>query len=160
MIQRIQTVYLSFAVILFSIVNFGSPVFYFLGNKMYEFTLYGIFEKSSEKSSEKTSESIAIFPLYMVTVFIAVLLIVAIFSYKNLKKQFLLVRIATLVNGLFILGLVAYYFLHSNPIKAEDTTIQIGNGCYLLLMTLPLLFLANNGIKRDKKLIDSLNRLR
>lgn len=155
MIQRIQTVYLSLAVILLLIVTFGSPLFYFLGSKMYEFTLYGIFERSTEQT-----DSIANFPLFMVTVFVAVLLIIAIFSYKNLKKQSLLVRIALLVNGLFILGLVTYYFLHSNPIKTEETSIQMGNGCYLLTMTIPLLFLANNGIKRDKKLIDSLNRLR
>jgi hypothetical protein len=89
-----------------------------------------------------------------------VLQIVAILSFKDLKRQGLLVRIAGLLNLLLIGTIIAFYFMHPNPVENEATTVQIGNGFYLISLSLIGIFLANNGIKRDKKLIDSLNRLR
>ena len=156
MIQRIQTIYLLVSLICVSIFTFGSNLFYFIGTKIYVFNAFGIFDK------EPTADSIvhAKYPLYLLTTIIATLLFATIFSFKNLKLQGKLVLLAGGVYCILIFTIVTYFFVHSNPIKAEETSIQIGTGFYLILFGFLSLILANNGIKRDKKLIDSLNRLR
>jgi hypothetical protein len=156
MIQRIQTIYLLVSLICVSIFTFGSNLFYFIGTKIYVFNAFGIFDK------EPTADSIvhAKYPIYLLTTVIATLIFATIFSFKNLKLQGKLILLAGGIYSALVIGIVIYFFIHTNPVKAEDTTIQIATGFYLLAMGLLSLILANNGIKRDKKLIDSLNRLR
>ncbi len=156
MIQRIQTVYLLLSIILLSIVSFGTPIFYLIGTKIYEFTAFGVFDTIKVEGSK----AYANYPLYLISLLAVVLQIVAIFSFKDLKRQGLLVKIAGLLNVLIIAAIITFYFMHSNPVENEVTTVQIGNGFYLISLSLIGILLANNGIKRDKKLIDSLNRLR
>ena len=156
MIQRIQTVYLLLSIILLTIVSFGNPIFYLIGNKIYEFTLFGVFDTVKVEGAKTYSN----YPLYLVSILAVILQVIAILSFKDLKRQSLLVKISGLLHVLLIFAVIAYYFLHSNPVKTEQTTIQIGNGFYLISLSLIGIILANNGIKRDKKLIDSLNRLR
>ncbi|MGB1518015.1 MAG: hypothetical protein ACPG8K_02815 [Crocinitomicaceae bacterium] len=43
---------------------------------------------------------------------------------------------------------------------AESVTRELGIGFLLFVLGFPFIFLANVAIKRDKKLLDSLNRLR
>lgn len=156
MIQRIQTIYLLVSLICVSVFTFGSNLFYFIGTKIYVFNAFGIFDK------EPTADSIvhAHHPLYLLTAVIATLLFAAIFSFKNLKLQGKLLLFAGGIYCAFLVGIITYFFIHSNPIKAEETNIQVASGFYILCFGLISLILANNGIKRDKKLIDSLNRLR
>jgi len=158
MIQRIQTIYLLASIICLSIVSFGkNTIIYFFGTFQvhYELNLYGIFDQE-----KKPLESSLSLPLYFLSYALILLLIVAIFSFKNLKRQSILVRSSFFIYGILLLSIVLVFFL--NDIKIDDikATATINSGFYLLSIGLPLLFFANNGIKRDKKLIDSLNRLR
>ena len=52
------------------------------------------------------------------------------------------------------------YFFNDLKIDKVQLNSQFTTGFFILCIGLPALILANNGIKRDKKLIDSLNRLR
>ncbi len=162
MIQRIQTIYLLISIICLTVVNFGSTIFYFIGNEfsqMYGLTVTGVIEKSPEGSSS----TLISYPIYLFTVLIAILLIISVFSFKNLKRQGSLVFLSGILYGILLIGLFAFFFLfkHPDPTALEiTTTSQFGAGIYILLIGFPAVFLANNGIKRDKKLIDSLNRLR
>ena len=158
MIQRIQTIYLLISIACLSIVTFGRTVLvHFMGTTMenYELTVYGIVNQ--EKIPLESGLNL---PLYILSFLLIALLLFTAFSFKNLKRQGLLISISIVLYALLIAAILAIYFL--NNIKIEDLPANaiISSGFYILGIGLPALFLANNGIKRDKKLIDSLNRLR
>lgn len=159
MIQRIQTLYLLGAIICLSIVLFfKNTILDFLGTnsiERYKFTLYGI--NNQEDVPLQVSYNL---PFYIVPFIVIILLLMAIFSYKNLNRQSLLIKISIVLYGLLVLGIVAIFFFHNIQIEGITANAFIGSGFYILGMGLSLLFFANNGIKRDKNLLDSLNRLR
>jgi hypothetical protein len=45
-------------------------------------------------------------------------------------------------------------------LSADETKRELGLGFFFFVLGFPFCFLAQLGIKRDKKLLDSLNRLR
>lgn len=93
----------------------------------------------------------------------AAVLLVAIFSYKKLKIQLMMGRIALVI---YLLLLVAWVIEGSfiapvataGVVGAQQTLL--GPGFFIFLAGLIFLALGNNGVRKDKKLIDSLNRLR
>lgn len=159
MIQRIQTLYLLGSAICLSIVLLvKNSIMDFLSTssvERYHFTLYGIYNQ--EKMPLDSSFNL---PFYLAAFILIGLIIFSIFSYKNLNRQSLLIKISIVLYSLLILGLVAIFFLNDIKIENVAANVIIGPGFYIIGMGLPLLFFANNGIKRDKNLLDSLNRLR
>ena len=158
MIQRIQTLYLSIAIILLSLVTFGSTLFSFVNEtSRYTFSTYGITEYSIENESIAGTSN---FPFYLGTGALILLCFLCIMSYKNLKRQF---KLGRLIFGLYFLMLIVVVLLSifgSELIDAETTARENGLGLFLFIAGFPFSFLANTGIKRDKQLIDSLERLR
>jgi len=64
---------------------------------------------------------------------------------------------------LYLLILIAFIVFASigySPSKSIETTRELGLGFIFLVLGFPFAFLGQIGIKRDKKLLDSLNRLR
>jgi NAD/NADP transhydrogenase beta subunit len=158
MIQRIQTVYLAISMILLSIVAAGSEVFRFAGETVYfKFNSFGIQQFSM---ANKKSEVIQSYPLYLSLIVLVMYLFVALMAYKNLKRQLKLVRIAFYIYLLFVVGLLIFSSIGSADLSVEPLKRELGLGFFLFIAGLPFVFLANLSIKRDKKLIDSLNRLR
>lgn len=158
MIQRIQTIYLLVSIICLSVVTFGrTTLIHFFGTTMenYELSVFGIVNQ--EKAALQNNFNL---PLYIVSFLLIGLLLFAVFSFKNLKRQGLLVSVSIILYSILTAAVLAAYFLHSIKIENMPATALISSGFYILAIGLPTLFLANNGIKRDKKLIDSLNRLR
>lgn len=159
MLQRIQTLYLLGSVICLSIVLFvKNSIMDFFGTgtiERYHFTLYGIFNQEKEPLNSSFN-----LPFYIVAFILIGLILFSIFSYKNLNRQSLLIKISIGLYSLLILGIVAIFFLNDIKIENVAANVIIGPGFYIVGMGLPLLFFANNGIKRDKNLLDSLNRLR
>ncbi|MFK7784566.1 MAG: DUF4293 family protein [Crocinitomicaceae bacterium] len=51
-------------------------------------------------------------------------------------------------------------FFGDNLIEGEELKRELGLGFYLFVVGLPFSFLANVGIKRDKRLLDSIDRIR
>lgn len=164
MIQRIQTIYILIATICLSIVTLGhSILIYFFEStranmESFQLTLNGI--ENQEKIATSSAFNI---PLNFVSYLLIILLLISIFSFKNLKRQDLLVKIGTLVYSLILIFVVIVYFFNDLGTTITNNTKytpQFDAGFFILCVGLPALILANNGIKRDKKLIDSLNRLR
>lgn len=158
MLQRIQTIYLLISTACLSILVFGNSVLMiFFGTTIehYELTIFGIMNQ--EKSQLQSSINM---PLYILPILLIPLLLFAIFSYKNLRRQNLLIIFSILLYSLLIIAVLFIYFF--NDIKIDDikATVYPAAGLYILGIGFPFLFLANNGVKRDKKLLDSLNRLR
>jgi glycopeptide antibiotics resistance protein len=81
-------------------------------------------------------------------------------GYKNLKRQLKLVRTAFYIYLLLVITLIIFSSVGLSNFTNEPLKRELGLGFFLFIAGLPFVFLANLSIKRDKKLIDSLNRLR
>jgi len=158
MIQRVQTIYLSIAIILLSIVTFGTELFSFVNEKSrFSFSSYGITEYSTSNGEiiETTT-----FPFYIGTIALILLCFLTIMSYKSMNRQF---KLGRMVFGIYFLMLVSVILLSSFGdylIDTETTSREMGLGFILFVAGFPFTFLANTGIKRDKQLLESLDRLR
>src|SRR5690554_317331 len=104
------------------------------------------------------------FPFYIGTVLLSLLTLITILSYKKLKRQQTLARIVFVLNLTLFTGMViASKTITSSvvpSVSAEDVVSQLGNGFYLICVALAFSFMALLGIRRDVKIISSLERLR
>ncbi len=141
MIQRVQTIWLALAAI--------------CGFAMANTPLFTATLADQTKRSILAAESLLAFAL---AVGIAILSTVAIFLYKNRKTQYKMAIIGALLSAV-VIGLQVWYI---EDFKKENTIVQ---GTYQWGGLLPIammifLFLASAGIRKDEKLIKSLDRLR
>lgn len=147
MIQRIQTIYLLLASLIAAFLGFYNPNLWRakLVNNTYDY-----FTGQSD------------YKYFALTMIIILLAFVCIFLFKKRRLQFRL----TLLNLLLSIGLiVVQYFL----IQAKDVHLQtaqmLKSATYLPAAFIPipiviLIFLAARGIRKDEKMIRSLDRLR
>lgn len=99
------------------------------------------------------------FPFYLCIISVIGLTILTISMYKNRKKQLLLGRI----NYLLILATIVLIMVDIDFVAQKLSSldnIQYKIGTFLPVAALPFVFLANRGIKKDEKLVKSLDRLR
>ena len=139
MLQRIQTVWL-FLAVLFAALTYKFP--FYTGN---------IIGKDNVQRYEKLVAS-SNFILLILTASFIVGTIAIIFMYKSRKQQLWLTVVAACLS---ILNLVIYFY--------EVKKFNSGNMSLtaILAFAIPiLLILAINGIRKDEKLIRSLDRLR
>jgi len=198
MIQRIQTVYYLIAVVLLVLVSFGQEIVAFTisGSELNEKIDMNVSSKGIHASAtlDLTTEELKEFekhiietgaqfsieesrimwsnaiPVYVLFLAVMSLLVLAVFSFKNQKRQLRLGRIAFILNllitaGLFILivlipsqlGETASNFMTSESI---ETKRSLGLGFYLVCASIPFIFLGNLGVRKDLDLLKSLDRLR
>lgn len=86
----------------------------------------------------------------------SVLIIVNIFNFKDRKKQFVVNRVAILLNFI-LLGLMIFGLLN---LSGEEKSSLKGIEPYFILISIVLLVLANKAIKKDEELVKSVDRLR
>lgn len=158
MIQRIQTAYLAISIILLAIVTFGTPLFSFIGEtSRFSFSSYGIVEYGLEDGTLIGQTS---YPFYLGTIALALLCFICLMSYKNLTRQFKLGRTIFYIYLLMLLCVVLLSTFGDALIDIDSEGREMGLGFFLFVAGFPFTFLANTGIKRDRKLIASLDRLR
>jgi amino acid transporter len=159
MIQRIQSIYLAISIILLSIVAVGADVFHFVGkNTSFVFNSFGI--QQVKNGDGEGLAMVSKYPLYIGLIALVLLLFITLMSFKNLKRQLKLVRTVFYIYVLMIIGLVVFSVVGIDDQTDEPLKRQLGAGFFLFVAGLPFVFMANLSIKRDKGLIDSLNRLR
>jgi len=141
MIQRIQTLYWSVAILLVIVV--------FLISNVIEFQIKG--EVSSVKSS---------FIFIVLSLIFILSAVLSILNFKKIKKQLQFAKLTIIFSLFLAVYLVLIKFVGHNIYGFEISTIKLDVGFYLILVTLPFSFLAYSGVKRDKNLLDSLDRLR
>ena len=141
MIQRIQTLYWTVAILLVILVFLVSDVM--------------VYQLEGENFSFKSG---VMFIFFSITFILSVLL--AIINFKKVKKQLQLAKISFVINGLLIIYLLTIRFFGQKILFFNPLTLKTDIGFYLILITFPLSFLAYSGVKRDKSLLDSLDRLR
>ncbi|MDH6308824.1 signal transduction histidine kinase [Dysgonomonas sp. PFB1-18] len=91
--------------------------------------------------------------------------LVAIFLYKNRKRQARITLFNTLFIVLYYVAVVSYFCAFINKIDSEDANIHINLTPSSLIILLPLValifnFLAYWRIRKDEKLVKSLDRIR
>ncbi len=158
MIQRIQSIYLAITIILLSVVTFGSPLFMYLtATKAYKFTSFGLIQFDAKTGQTLEVET---YPIYIATSVLILLYVFCLLSYKKIKKQSKFLNLTFTLNLLLAIALVLFSLKDDLWLFDEKVVASYGIGFYLFLSTLPITFMAILGVKKDKSLLDSLNRLR
>ncbi|WP_100615985.1 DUF4293 domain-containing protein [Confluentibacter citreus] len=136
MLQRIQTIYLLIAFIISGGLIFIFPIW-----------------KLNDGVEVFATSSILISCLFFGS---AILSLIAIFMFKNRKLQFVLGRLAIILN-FFLLGFFVYQSL---TVSGEAEASEKGIGMFLPIVSIVFLALANKAIKKDEDLVKSVDRLR
>lgn len=156
MIQRIQTLYLAVSMILLTIVSMGVSIINFVAeNEVHTFSVYGW--TTYDMQGKVTAHDG--FPYYIITIGLILLIFLCIMSYKKLAFQLKIGRLILVLYFLSIVGLLILTTFGAD-FFSEEVSRELGAGYLIFVLGLPFIFLANIGVKRDKKLLDSLNRLR
>ena len=158
MLQRIQTIYiLLFCVVMFLAAFCPFASVFYLNDSVY-------FLYPTGWQSQSSLEGFKVYPFYsgyLVAVAFGILMLV---NYKKRQKQ---LRFGML-SYFFVLITLVYMFLEVSSAEEfllgnENSSLQTINytfSMYLLVASLPIIFLANRAIKKDEKLVNSLDRLR
>lgn len=136
MIQRIQTIFMFFVVILASTLPFFA-------------SLWTLEDGTIIFAKDEFYISIAFYVS-------AALAFIAILLFKNRKNQFVVNRLNMICN-LFILGFFVYRSLN---LSGETIVSEKGIGMLIPLFSIVFLVLANRLIKKDEDLVKSVDRLR
>ncbi len=158
MLQRIQTIY----IILFCAVMFTASFLPFASIVLENKTTYDFYPTGWE--SQSSLEGFKVYPFYsgyLVAVAFGILMLV---NFKKRKKQ---LRYGV-ISYFFVLITLVYMFLEVSSseeilLGRENGSLQSINytlSMYLLVASLPIIFLANRAIKKDQNLVSSLDRLR
>jgi len=158
MIQRIQTVYLSLAIIAMALLCFFPLATFFSEMAYLKFYITGVKNMAPDGAVPMSIAYVS--PLFLGALVIAILAGMTISLYKKRPKQIQLTNIAVMLNILFILAVLFVYI----PLIERRTGIKpdyaSSIGIYLPIVSLMFLVLANRAIKRDEKLVRSSDRLR
>ena len=144
MIQRIQSIYLLIATLLS-----GGLIFFlnlWVSEKGNNFFVMDSFSSSN-------TLLIVMAVLFFVSSFVTLL---SIFQFKKRQLQFVLGRIAILINFI-LLGIIVYF---SQNLSGEINVSEKGIGLLIPVLTIVLVVLANKAIRRDEELVKSVDRLR
>lgn len=139
MIQRMQSLWLLLAAI-FGVLTFKLP--FYSGSK--------IINDVKEPDVRLNAGSQIL--ILILTALVILLCFIALFLYKNRKKQFTL----TIINSILSIVLITLYFLQVTNFETGIISLS----CLFTFAIPVFLFLAARGIWKDEKLIKSLDRLR
>jgi|SRR5690606_9850086 len=157
MIQRIQTIWLLLASVFISTL-FLFPYLNFVNLEGFAGALkvigeYGIVDGQVTLVKTNVLQLIG-------TIFLGLMPLYIITQYKNRKKQMALILLQMVLVVIF----EVFLYFASNSTLAEHgktmSTENIGLGFFVLPIALIFLFLAHSAIKKDEKLIRSVDRLR
>ncbi len=160
MIQRIQSVYLGLVAILGSLllIPFGSMPLAKFYKETATLHFYSLQIKNLIPGENSPFNSYFNWPLVAVEVLIVFFALIALFLYKNRKTQLLWIKI----NIFFSLVLLGGFFFGYIPVLEKElaTTAIYSPMSFLPALILLFLVLAYNGVKKDDKLIKSMDRIR
>lgn len=169
MIQRVQTVYLFLAFACMVLLLFF-PIFSF--NTTYQGTDGIGFSNNAQldaygmHSDQSVSHPYAI---YLIFISCALLTGACALLFKNRKNQIRLTYLNLLIHFIVLIVFYCVYFWADDlllngmsDLASEDVHIKINleSGFFLLNASLPFVLLALMGMRRDDKLVRSLDRLR
>lgn len=136
MIQRIQTLYLFFSLV----ISAGLIFVFHLWNNTEGVKVYA-------------TDNYLYLGFFLAS---ALLSLISILSFKNRKSQFVMGRINIILNFI-LLGIFVYQSLN---LSGEINVSEKGIGMLLPIFSIVCLALANKAIKKDEDLVKSVDRLR
>lgn len=159
MIQRIQTVYFLIAALLVATTLFGTDLFSFHQVKDIHATAYELV-RGNWLAKTEAFKKMDFWMLSLVQIIFALMII---FSFKMRHRQIFLGWILVVLNILSSAWIVLGANVHSTECtvcKEPATNLSFGVVFYLHAAAFIFVFLGIRGVRKDKKTIDSLNRLR
>jgi hypothetical protein len=154
MLQRIQSIYLGLAFIAMGLMFVFPIALYTVGDQSYVLDVFGM---------EVGGVNVIAVPLYIIAGVIGLLTLVAVFLYKKRANQ---LRISS-ANFVFLLVFVgAVYWITGGSIESIPRgegvvgNVAYGVGFFMPVVALAFSFLANRAIRKDERLVQSLDRLR
>ena len=131
MIQRIQSIYLTVAIIAMALVSFKVPVW--------------TFNEDLFMAQDDTK-------MFILTIAGFVLSVLALFMFKNRKFQMKLIRLAVLTE--MVIGVRLFMLI-------REFDASLNTNCILLLaFAFVALIMAYKGVKKDDDLVRSVDRIR
>jgi amino acid transporter len=158
MIQRIQTLYLAFAIVAMALLFAFPFAQFFAENGAFVFSVTGL--KNMVPGDPATFNPMIFLPIIIVAVGILLIDLFTIFQYKDRAFQVKLTNIVVLSTIALIMGI---FFLYIPMIEKKINIIpdyRKSFGIYMPLVALVFQVMANRAIKRDDKLVRSADRLR
>lgn len=159
MLQRIQSIYLFLSVVLITVSAFVGDVFVIVSKKSsVAYSYHSVIEKTLDGKFVMNEQQLLmwIFPLV-----IAAFGMYVIFKYKRIAKQIKLARYFWgLTLGLLIIQLALKYYFEYQLDKKDILQSGMGAAFYIDVIAMPLAHLGFMSILRDKRKIDSVDRIR
>ena len=156
MIQRIQSVFLIFVIIV-QIVMFFSPLAVFISDMSY-YKLFLTEMKNMTPDSNMDMSRLIAMPLAIMNAVIIIIAGITIFKFKNRVLQLRLNRFNILLIIILVVGILFGY--PQWMLQQAGSIVTYEYGAYLPLISIVFLFLANIYTGKDEKLIRSADRLR
>lgn len=153
--QRIQTLYLSIAILINLGLYLVNVAQFQLEEQLHDFTLYGLIDANS---GEMLYSTISLSVLNMFSILVS---LIVIFMFKKRQLQ---IKLSQLNLFLQVVLVAAIFFIVDTAAAANnlDTEIDVEYGAGIILAILPLVFiyLAIRAIKKDEALIRAADRIR
>ena len=160
MIQRKQTIFYLVAILAAVIPLFGMDIITLSNEAVtHHITFTGA-------SSETIADGAVIelnppsWPLYFGNLVLVALLLLTILFYKALRLQLRLGRFVLSVYLIVLALLVAFVYYLGQYMMVAGVATGFGMGSYIFASGIIFVWLGNRGVRRDKKLIDSVDRIR
>jgi heme A synthase len=155
MLQRIQTVYWVFTLLCLGTLLLGLDLVTF---KKEIITLnLSVFALKEFDESDKFIKETSNFNFILV-IFLMLLVLYTIFSFKKLGKQLKLAKWSMFLNLLITIQFIL--FSYSGMIVSNPISVKLNFSFVFLLITCIFSVLAYLGVKKDKSLLDSVDRIR
>ncbi len=156
MIQRLQSVFMALAS-LSAILLFIFPVAWFYGN---EHTIaFFVFQLKEHLPAAQALTGFAyLLPLIALTLVLVILPLFAIFNYKKLSFQYKLMRSNMLLSIVLTAVLLLYYASDISKMSGAEASYE--TGAFLPVIALAFSYVAMHFIKKDIKLLRSVDRIR
>ncbi|MBI5219932.1 MAG: DUF4293 domain-containing protein [Bacteroidia bacterium] len=149
MIQRIQTLFLLLAALAFVLLFFTPLASLRVNSQDYVFTTSGI-----RSVAPVTNLGISTIPLLALHMILTAICLVTIFLYKKRPLQVKMCFLGLVLS----LGLMALIFFHI--ISVQTNEIKYSWPLILPPLAIGFILLAYRGIRKDEKLVRSLDRIR
>jgi hypothetical protein len=155
MIQRKQTLFFLAALILVMLPLMGTSFFnYFSEDGMeYSYNAYNFKQVGSGPIVLTRGFE------WILILIVSLILVLTTISYKNRKRQIQLGWLAFALNVMTSIIIVFHAFLFESVCKTE-TSLEIEMAFFAFASAFLFIFLGIQGVRKDKKLVDSFNRLR
>jgi amino acid transporter len=155
MLQRIQTVYWGLTLFCLGVLLSGVDLVSFKKDGI-EFKLSIFSLKQFDKSDKLIKESSNF--NYVLVIFIMLFIIFTVFQFKNLRKQLNFAKWSMFLTILITIQFIL--FSYSGMIVSNPASVKLNFWISLLLIACVFSVLAYLGVKKDKSLLDSVDRIR